>query len=364
MKRFTPMHPTAAWRAPLGAMCLIALPLAWGLGTSVLAQEAGPPAPPASQSPRQEPVEKGPDPQDWQEVDTVEGQPVTTQRSYFPSGKLRRILTQRPGVIGPQGHHGRDVHLYENGVIRQEAQWRMGQLDGPYREWFEGGQLKIQTQYQANQRQGVFEEYGEAGVLRIRGHYQQGVLHGALQLWFAGGDNQELSHWDQGVQVGLHRVWLKNNTPVRAVHYQAGQLHGSAIEYHPIPDEERVRQQGTYAQGDKQGEWKEFDAEGQLLLLSTYQAGVLSGPYRQWKGGVAVLETQYEQGLEQGQRKEFYLSGKPFADGLMKDGLREGPWKYWNEDGTLQDKWSGVYRSGKKVSDLEDSSAQGGRDER
>lgn len=342
---------------------LFALPIGLG-GLAGLALFASPESNPVSPAPTSQapqdpaPAERGPDPQDWVEVQEVDGLKVITRRSYYDSGRLRRIHTQLPEVIGPRGHHGRDMHLYENGVVKQDTHWRMGQLQGDYREWFEGGTLKISTQHVGNLRQGLFEEYGEAGTLRVRGHYDGGVLQGEFRLWFAGGFNQELSHWEQGVQTGLYRVWRKDNVPLRSVHYEDGQLHGTAIEYHAVADEERIRMQGDYHRGERQGVWKEFDEEGRQILSSTYDQGTLSGPYEQWKGGVSVLQTQYVEGLEQGERKEFYLSGQPFAAGVMKDGLREGPWRYWEEDGSLQANWSGIYRAGKKVAELEDSDDQ------
>ncbi|MCA9003498.1 MAG: hypothetical protein KDB61_16350, partial [Planctomycetes bacterium] len=124
------------------------------------------------------------DPADWVPVTEVRGVAVETNRLFYPSGRLRRIYTSRPGVLGPRGHEGRDLELYETGVIQREAHWVAGRMEGPYREWFEGGQIRVLTQFVAGQRSGLYQEYGELGVLRVQANYLDGALHGEFRRWF------------------------------------------------------------------------------------------------------------------------------------------------------------------------------------
>lgn len=297
-------------------------------------------------------VEKAADPDAWISVEQVSGKPVETVRSYYPSGHVRRIYSQLKGELGPLGHHGRDLHLHENGVLIQEAFWVGGALNGPYREWHESGQLKVESEFNAGKRDGTYKEYGNRGVLRIQGEYRAGGLHGEFSQWFGTGNPQEVSHWEQGVKTGACQVWDRGLTPVSLETFLDGSRHGEALMYHRIAGVEKIHQRGMYNRGLKVGVWVEFNPEGERVQEKQFVRGKVTGYYKEWRGGVLTLVTNYMDSVENGARTEFFASGKPFSKGEMKDGGREGPWIYWEEDGSVQGAWSGFYAGGKKTRDL------------
>ncbi|MBL4771705.1 MAG: hypothetical protein JKY61_11330 [Planctomycetes bacterium] len=131
-----------------------------------------------------------------------------------------------------------------------------------------------------------------------------------------------------------------------------GVRHGECLVYHRIPDVEIVHQVGLYQRGFKSGVWIEYNPEGEKVQAKEFVHGNVSGFYKEWRGGVLTLETRYVDNVENGERTEFYASGKPFSRGFMEDGGREGSWFYWEEDGSVQSTWSGIYKGGKKVSEL------------
>lgn len=302
--------------------------------------------------PEPAPVQNDPDPDGWVPTEAIDGQVVSTVRRYYPSGKVRRIYTHKKGMEGPLGQHGRDLSLHENGAWSQEAQWVDGHLQGPYKEWFEGGQLRVESAFVGGLRHGTFREYGGRGALRIQGEYRKGRLHGAFKQWFGTGDPQEESHWENGVQTGTRRVWDRQITPIVSEAFANGVRHGETIVYHRYPGEEKIHQIGNYRRGAKQGVWMEFTPDGAKVQEKEFVEGKVSGYFREWKEGVLTLDTHYVNNVENGLRLEFYANGEPFSKGTMKDAGREGVWLYWKEDGSLQSKWSGIYKDSKKVSEL------------
>ncbi|MDF1837189.1 MAG: toxin-antitoxin system YwqK family antitoxin [Planctomycetota bacterium] len=319
------------------------LPLA---GLTVQASEPAP----DSQDPV--PVVKSPDPDGWESIESIEGQPVETVRRYYDSGRIRRIHTQLVGVDGPMGHHGRDLFLHENGAWSQESFWVNGKLQGSYKEWFEGGQLKVDSAFEGGKRHGTFKEYGGRGALRVQGEYTAGKLHGTFQQWFGTGDPQELSHWENGIQTGIRKVWDRENTPIVSESFVEGKRHGESTVYHRYPGELRIHQIGNYRRGSKEGVWMEFLPEGDKVQEKFFVNGKVTGYYKEWRDGVLTLETNYVDSVENGERLEYFADGKRFSKGIMKDAGREGVWYYWKEDGSIQTKWSGVYRDGNKVAEL------------
>ena len=291
------------------------------------------------------------DPSQWTPVEAIDGVPVITQRYYFPSGKLRRIHTQLPETEGPFGHHGRDLHLHENGAFHKELHWQEGRLHGPFGQWYEGGQNHIRAQYANGLRTGEYQEWGDLGVRRVLAHYANGKLHGEFRLWHIGGARQEHSEWIHGVQTGTHAVWSISGAPVFEHHYERGVLEGPWTDYHKNTTEALVSERGTMRAGERTGLWEQFDTQGRLVAKKTYAKGILNGPFEQWQQGALVLKTHYQEGLEEGARQEFYLGGEKFAEGRMTRGLRTGVWSYYSESGALDPKFSGTYEQGKKVAE-------------
>ncbi len=298
------------------------------------------------------PVKKSADPEDWESVDQVSGQAVETLRRYYPSGHVRRIHSQLKGKIGPLGHHGRDLHLHENGVMTQEAFWVDGKLNGPYRERHESGQLKVETAFQDGKRHGNFQEYGAGGRLRVEAGYQAGQLHGEFRQWYGSGNLQEVSHWVAGKKTGSSQVWGRELAPISLENFVDGVRHGQATVFHRIAGEEKVHQTGKYVRGAKEGVWVEFNPEGVKVQEKEFLRGKVTGYYKEWRDGVLTLETRYVNSVENGKRVEFFANGKPFSRGQMKDGGREGAWVYWEKNGGIQETWSGFYQDGKKIREL------------
>ena len=47
----------------------------------------------------------------------------------------------------------------------------------------------------------------------------------------------------------------------------------------------------------------------------------------------------------------YWKNGQVRYKGTYKDGKRDGPWVSFKSDGTVNKKWTGTYKNGKKISD-------------
>ena len=68
--------------------------------------------------------------------------------------------------------------------------------------------------------------------------------------------------------------------------------------------------QGSYAEGVREGVWKEFYADGKVMAEYTVKAGKESGPFT-----------------------KFHPNGEKRASGTLDDGDPSGQWTFWDDSG-------------------------------
>ena len=55
--------------------------------------------------------------------------------------------------------------VYSNRQLKSEGNYKDGELDGLYQEWYYDGQLEVEANYKDGQRDGLYQEWYENGVL-------------------------------------------------------------------------------------------------------------------------------------------------------------------------------------------------------
>ncbi len=238
-------------------------------------------------------------------------------------------------------------------------------LHGYYREWW--------------------IDLGVQGNLMLERHYSDGELNGVESTFYMDGGPNVAGQWANGLRTGTWRSYYANGAPKTRDDYSGGQLHGSRERWaqngvktdedqwlngqpHEIykrwdPDTGNLLIDGTYDQGNKEGTWRQFRADGQILGEEDYVAGVRTG-YREWlynsetgesrgqRGydasflksfhwvifdayGVKTGEGDYSADLESGVWKYFHPGGQISSQGAFVAGQRQGRWNSWDEDENL-----------------------------
>lgn len=122
---------------------------------------------------------------------------------------------------------------------------------------------------------------------------------------------------------------------------------GTWITYHPggvFP-----KQLITYANGQYNGTYLEFDERGGLLLRASYQQNELNGYWAKYKLGRPIVEANYLNGILNGVYREYRLN-----DGVLQkeihylNGELDGPYRFYTPDGKVSLEYT--YRKGKKIS--------------
>jgi antitoxin component YwqK of YwqJK toxin-antitoxin module len=213
--------------------------------------------------------------------------------------------------------------------------------------FYNNGKLKEIVEYKENKKNGVANEYNLEGNLITIQKYSNGVLT----------DRQKINRLDDSsLKQGLWQEYFDNG---------------------------RLKNEKYYKRGDLNGQYKEYDEKGNLILILNYRDGVI---YEEMdttsidieirneydKNGRLVFSGSYKRNVPIGIHRFFDSVGNVYnsfiysekgiklSEGILtKEGKKEGPWIYYYEDGKVLAKgrflnnqesgiWNYYYENGKE----------------
>jgi len=120
-------------------------------------------------------------------------------------------------------------------------------------------------------------------------------------------------------------------------------------EYKKVSKDGKVREEGNYDEGKRDGTWKFYYPSGDLREVSTYKSNMRDGPYEFYNNKKALQKKgQYVKNRMVGQWTFYYPDGKLKEDKVYKDNKENGEAKEYYENGNV--KASGIYKNGLKDS--------------
>ena len=196
---------------------------------------------------------------------------------FDTTGLLREIVNYRKGFV-----------MTREALNRYD---REGKKHGYWKTFYDDWTLHTECYYRHGLRDGFYKEYDEKGNLKKITKYVNDV--------------EQVLEGDQKPLVVQH-------------------------EYYPNG---KVRREASFRDGRREGVWRDFDENGNVIKSQTYKKGVLVGE--------GIVDTD---GKRRGEYKEFYPDSTVRAEGLFVDGLRSGEWKFYYHNGKLQE--VGTYKEG------------------
>jgi antitoxin component YwqK of YwqJK toxin-antitoxin module len=173
---------------------------------------------------------------------------------------------------------------------------------------------------------------------KINRYDSQGKRTGVWRDLYEDGKMRQEGNWLAGMKNGVFKFFNKKGELEKLERYENDVLMvddaSTAIldirkEYHPNGS---LKEMGTYREGKKQGNFRVYDDGGNETGGLLYDNNVLVG-----EGMIDSL------GRRIGEWKLFYPDGKVRAQGKYAYGLREGNWTYFFTNGKTEQ--SGVYKT-------------------
>lgn len=269
---------------------------------------------------------------------------------FDTTGNLREIITYRKGFI-----------MTREALNRYD---REGKRHGYWKTFYDDWSLHTECYYRHGLRDGFYKEYDERGNLKRITKYVndvEQVLDGQMmplivqhEYYPSGRVRREASFRD-GRREGVWREFDEDGNVINSQTYKNGALIGSGIvdtdgkrrgEYKEFYPDSTLRAEGIYINGERSGEWRFYYSNGQLQEVGTYKEGQPDGAWTwYYDNGQVQIEEQFYKGQPNGPYKEYDSRGNVIVTGTYFDGMKNGKWLEQIGDMRTQ----GEYRNDKQV---------------
>lgn len=297
---------------------------------------------------------------------------------------------------------------YESGVVSSEGTMLNGKPEGYWKTYYESGILKSEGNRINHQLDSVWKFYSPDGIISQLIIYKDGKKTGVRKSFFEDGTLRKEEVYDNEILVDEIKKYypsgkLREMVPLDTL--RKGKLEGTGYEYAEddgritavisykngyISGRERInrkdkfnqkqglwryfyltlvtKEEGRYKSDKKDGYWKTYDEQGNLLETLKYENGILIPEpeelakldiKREYHPNAQVKSVgSYNKGVKEGVHREFsmegevtaakiYSKGKVVGEGIVDaEGRRQGPWKEFYETGELRSE--GKYKNGNR----------------
>lgn len=271
---------------------------------------------------------------------------------------------------------------YEDGALKSEGNRLNHQLDSIWIFYTPTGLVSQRISYREGKKNGLRTSYSEDGKLMLEEEFLQDVLTGTIKKYYPSGLLMETVPIDtlgKGKEQGIGYEFDEEDGRIIAIiEYRNGyvasrerinrkdkfnQKQGIWKEFY---DDMVLKQEGRYKNDKKNGYFKSYAKDGNLVETLKYEDGILiPDPIelskldikREYHPNAQVKSVgSYNKGVKEGVHREFtltgevsgskiYSNGKVIGEGIVDaEGRRQGPWKEYYETGELRSQ--GKYKDG------------------
>ncbi|TVR76096.1 MAG: toxin-antitoxin system YwqK family antitoxin [Chitinophagaceae bacterium] len=158
----------------------------------------------------------------------------------------------------------------EEGVLREEANFKNGVLHGERKLYYPTGELFIVEVHEDGNFHGPYFSYFENGNPREEGEFVNNAIHGIWKNFHQNGKVNEIVTFRNGEEHGPFEKYHENGALAAVGQYENSKETGDWIYYH---DNGNVREEVNYLEGWENGLVKVFDEEGNLWKEIIYERG-------------------------------------------------------------------------------------------
>lgn len=105
---------------------------------------------------------------------------------------------------------GKGIEYFENGQIKEEANFKLGQVDGKRTMYYTSGELWQELTFKDGKLEGLQKIYCKNGQLHGESTYKDGKEDGDWVVYYANGQVQEKGQYKDGKRVGEWKFYDKN----------------------------------------------------------------------------------------------------------------------------------------------------------
>ena len=269
---------------------------------------------------------------------------------FDTTGLLREIVTYRKGFV-----------MTREALNRYD---REGKKHGYWKTFYDDWSLRTECYYRHGLRDGFYKEYDEKGnlkkITKFVNDVEQVLTADQKPLvmqreYYPNGRVKREASFRDGKKEGVWREFDEDGNVINSQTYQKGALVGQGIvgtdgkrrgEYKEFYPDSTLRAEGLFIDGLRSGEWKFFYHNGKVQEVGSYKEGQPDGPWTwYYDNGQKQIEEQFFKGQPNGPYKEYDSKGNVIVSGTYFDGMKNGKWT--EQIGDMRSE--GEYRNDKQV---------------
>lgn len=196
-------------------------------------------------------------------------------------------------------------------------------------------------------KQGYWRVYDSNGELKFEGEYADGRPVGKFTYFYETGAVKAVVMNQDSGRVSRIRMYHPNGKLAATGKYVNQKKDSTWLYFNELDG--TLASEEIYINTLREGQWKTYYPEGQVMEVTTYRHDIREGPWLQYfSDGSLKSECAYENDLLEGRFVIYHLNGKVEVSGAYKHSQKDGTWVYLNEIGEMEVKET--YESGKLVS--------------
>lgn len=184
---------------------------------------------------------------------------------FYPGGQVRL-----EGNYKNDKRSGTWKFYYPDGKLEQQGNYLNGLEDGLWTWNYPDGSLRREEYYLRGKEDGLSTEYDENGIVIATGEFIEGLEEGPWQ--YQSGDNIEKGSYKAGLKDGEWKEFYADGT----LKFEGTYVQGSPNGKHKLYYENgKIKEEQFYRMGQKNRNWWVFDREGNVLISYVYNNDVL-----------------------------------------------------------------------------------------
>ncbi len=268
---------------------------------------------------------------------------------------------------------------YENGTLKSEGNRKDFMLDSLWKFNDENGKPVLEINYRKGKKNGIRRTIEEFEI--IEENFVDDVKQGNTVYSYPDGKKKKTVPFVNGIEDGMSYEYDTEGTIISLVEYKKGFIvnrdkinrkdrnnlkQGRWVYFY---ENGRIRLEGNYRDDKKNGYFKQYDRDGNLIIVEKYLDDLLQENVAElveldvrtdyYPSGKIKTVASYKDGIPEGVRREYaedgrivmaytFIEGQMTGQGIMNEqGIKQGHWKEFFRDGQL--KAEGDYSNGKKV---------------
>jgi len=310
----------------------------------------------------------------WQIKAQQKNDSMIFTKIYYPNGKI-----SSEGYVRNNKPDGYWKTYSKTGILVSEGNRKNYELDSLWKFYNDSSKLFMTIFYKNDKKNGFKTTFNETG--KIEENFKDDIKEGLTIYYYGDSLVRKTVTFVNGKENGLSKEFSKEGLIISLIEYKYGfvinreyinRYNGNGKRqgiWKTFYSNDFVKKEESYKNGLKDGFFKTFDNEGNLVSIEKYIDGELQEDDPEvvkldikidyYETGNIKTVGSYKKNVPEGVRRDYkidgtiesakiFRNGNIIGDGIIDErGYKQGKWKEYYETGEL--KAEGAYKNNKKI---------------